>query len=249
MALGFLPDLRLTNILLTIVGIPLRKPEGYIIQNTQSFQAMLCQSKASLELVYHLVRSDNQMSLGNRKLTNTGKSMHLTGILVAEQSRGLAVTAGKIAIGLLACLVNIVLERAGHGPKCKYLLIFLFVTKYKHTVLIMIPVSGNLIQVTLCHQRSLGTHIAPLIVFQIFNPSLHGLDNLCALRHQERQALSDHVNRGKKLHLTTKLVVVTVLYVLPVCQILLKFFLLIKCGTINTLQLGLTGITMPVSHG
>ena len=175
--------------------------------------------------------------------------MHLTGIFISEQGRGLAVSAGQIAIRLLTCLIYIILEGTGHGTKGIYLLILLLISEDKHAFFIMIPVSGNLIEIALCHERSLGTHIAPLIVLQILNPSLHGLDNLCSLGHQQRKSLSDNIHSSEELHLTPQLVVVTILNVFPVCQILFQLFLLVKGSSVDTLQLCLAGIAVPISHG
>ena len=47
----------------------------------------------------------------------------------------------------------------------------------------MIPMTGNLVQITLRHQRRLGADITPLIVLQILDPALQSLDDLHTLRH------------------------------------------------------------------
>ena len=234
-SLSFLPDLRLPNILILVVRVPLGKSVGNIIIDTQRFQTILCQCQTVLKLLYHLVGSYNQMSLGNGKLTYSGQSVHLSGILVSEQCGGFTVTAGQVTIGLLACLVYIILERTGHGTQCKYLFVLLLIPEYKHALLVMVPVSGNLVQITLRHQRGLGTHITPLVILQILNPSLEGLDNLCSLGHQQGKALTDNINSGKQFHLTSQLIVVAVLDILPVSKVLFQLFLLIKSSTVNSL--------------
>ena len=136
---------------------------------------------------------------------------------------------------MLSCFVYKILEGAGHGTQCKHFLVHLFITQYKHTVLVMIPVTGNPVKVALCHKRSLGSHIAPLIIFQVFNPSLEGLYHLGSLRHQKRKSLTDNINGSKQLHLTTQLVVVTVFDIFQIYQILFQFFFFVESSTVNTL--------------
>ena len=170
--LCLIPYIRISDIFLTVVRIPFGQMVGYILFYTQSSQALLSQCDTIFKFFHHLIRTNDQMSLGNRELTNTCQSVHLTGILISEQSRSLAVTKRQITVGFLACFVYIILERAGHRAKCKDFFILLLISQYKHSVFIVIPVAGNLIKVTLCHQRSLGTYIAPVVVFLILDPSL-----------------------------------------------------------------------------
>ena len=59
------------------------------------------------------------MSLGDRKLTYTSKSMHLSGILITEQGRCLTHAVWQITVRFLTSLVYIILEWAGHWTKCK----------------------------------------------------------------------------------------------------------------------------------
>ena len=97
----------------------------------------------------------------------------------------------------------------------------------------MIPMAGNPIQITLCHQRGLRAHIAPLIILQILDPALERLHHLRALRHQKRQPLPDHIHRRKQFHLASKLVVVALLDILEVRQILLKLRILRVSRTVD----------------
>ena len=154
------------------------------------------------------------MRLRDRKLTYTGKSVHFTGIFTTEQCRGLTHTIWKITIGMLFILVYIILERAGHRAQRKYFFIVFLITQYEHAVLIMIPVSGDLVEIRFCHERCTGTHITPVIILEIFDPSLQFHDHLGSLRCKERKPLSDHINGGKQSHLTAEFVVVTTLCVL-----------------------------------
>ena len=82
--LGLLPNLWLTNIFFTIIRIPLGQMIGNILLNTQRLQTMLCQCQTILKFLHHLIRSYDQMSLGNGKLTDSGQSVHFTGILISE---------------------------------------------------------------------------------------------------------------------------------------------------------------------
>ena len=111
----------------------------------------------------------------------------------------------------------------------------------------MIPVTGNLIKITLCHKRCLGPHIAPFIVLQILDPSLHGLYHLGSLWHQERKALSDHIYGCEKLHLAPQLIVVTLFDILQTFQIIRKLLLLIEGSSVDSLKHCLVGISSPIS--
>ena len=111
----------------------------------------------------------------------------------------------------------------------------------------MIPVPGNLIKITLCHKRGLSSHIAPLIILQILNPSLHGLHHLSTLRHQKRKPLTDHIYCCEKLHLTSQLIVITLFDILQIIQIVGKLLFLVEGGSINSLKHCFIGIPSPVS--
>ena len=112
---------------------------------------------------------------------------------------------------MLLRFIHVILERAGHGTEGKYFLILLLISQHKHSILIVIPVPGDLIEITLGHQRRLGADIAPLIIFQILYPSLQLFEDDHTLWHQKRQPLADHIHGGKQFHLTAQLVVIPLL--------------------------------------
>ena len=105
---------------------------------------------------------------------------------------------------------------------------------------------GYLIQIALCHQRSLCPDIAPFIIFQILNPSLHGLHHLCPLGHQQRKSLPDDIYRCEQFHFPPKLIVVTQFDVFQIFQVLSQFFLFIESGAINSLKHCIVGISPPI---
>ena len=61
-------------------------------------------------------------ALGNGELADTDEAVHLAGILIAEQSGGLAQAHGQVAVGPLAIQVYLILEGAGHRPQGEALL-------------------------------------------------------------------------------------------------------------------------------
>ena len=98
--------------------------------------------------------------------------MHLAGILIAEQGRGLAQAHGQIAVGALAVQIHLVLEGAGHGPQGEALLgLVVGVAQDEHTVQVMIPVAGDFIKLPLGHEGGLGQQVAPLLL-NILHPAL-----------------------------------------------------------------------------
>ncbi len=249
MLLGLFPHLGFPDILFPVIRIPFGQMVGHILLHSQGLQAMFCQRQTFLELLHHLVGSDNQMTLGNGKLAHPGQSVHLAGILVAEQRGSLAVAQGQIAVGMLGGFIHIVLERAGHGTQGKNFLVLLLVSHDKHTVLVVVPVAGNLVQVGFGHQGRLGTDIAPLIVLQVLNPTLHGLDDLSPSGHQQRQPLADYVHSGEQFHLPAQFVVIPAFGILHALQ-MCRQFLLARIGrAVDALQAGFVGIPSPVGHG
>ena len=136
-----LPDLRFADIFLTVFRVPFGQMIGDVLLQPQGLQAVLGQGDAALELLHHLIRPDDQVSLGDGELPYPGKSVHLPGILVAEQRGSLAVAAGQVAVGLLAVLEHIVLEGAGHGAQGEDFSVFLLVPQHEHALFVMIPVA------------------------------------------------------------------------------------------------------------
>ena len=152
-SLRLLPDCLLADILILIGRVPLGKPVGHVLLHAQRFQAVPRKGNTVFKFLYHLIRPHNQMTFGYGELTDTGKSVHLAGILITEQRRSLSIAQGQIPVGFLACFINIVLERTRHGTQGKYFLVLFLVSQHKHTIRIMVPVSGNFIQIALCHKR------------------------------------------------------------------------------------------------
>ena len=85
MLLGGLPSLSIANILLGVFRIPLGEVIGYIILQTQRSKAITSQINTTFKLFHHLVGADNQVSFADGELTDTGKTMHLTTIFLAEK--------------------------------------------------------------------------------------------------------------------------------------------------------------------
>ena len=85
--------------------------------------------------------------------------MHLSGILITEQGRCLTHAVWQITVRFLTSLVYIILEWAGHWTECKDVitgnavafLIFIILTENEHTLFVMSPVIGNLVQIRLRH--------------------------------------------------------------------------------------------------
>ena len=71
----------------------------------------------------------------------------------------------------------------------------------------MIPVTGNLIKLTLGHERGLGQKIA-LLLLNVLHPALQQLNDARALRQQEGQALTDTFDGREVFQLTAELIVV-----------------------------------------
>ena len=221
---------------------------GYILLNSKYLQTVLCKCDTVFEFFYHLVWSYDQMSLRDCKLTNSCQAVHLTGILVTEQCGCLAVTQRQITVAVLFCFVYIVLERACHRTKCKYFFVCLFITENEHSVFVMIPVSGDLVEIALCHQRSLGSYIATFCLL-IFNPSLQFLHHDNTVWHDKRKSLTDHIYSCEDLHLTTKFVVVTFLCFFHLLQMFFELvFCCISCS-VDTCQHCVLFASSPVSAG
>ena len=88
-ALGLIPLLRSTDVLFGIVGIPLGEAEGAVLQQTDGFEAVLSQLQAVAEFLLQLIGAQDDMALRNGELAHTDETVHLAGILIAEQGGGL----------------------------------------------------------------------------------------------------------------------------------------------------------------
>ena len=192
-----------------ICRIPLAEAEGAFIQHADSFQAVFSQIQATLKFFFQLVRTKNQMAFGNSELTHTNQAVHFAAVLVTEQSRGFAQAHRQLTIGTLTVQENLILERAGHRTQSEAFFSFVMrVAQDEHAVKIMIPVTGNAVQVAFCHQRSLGQQIAAFL-FHILNPTLQQLDYTCTFRQQDRQTLADIINSSEVFQITAQFVMVT----------------------------------------
>ena len=188
-ALGVIPLLRGALILVVGVGgIPLGEAERALVQQAHGAQAVLGQIQALLELLLQLVGAQHQMSLGDGELADTDQAVHLAGVLVAEQGGRLAQTHGQVAVAAAAVQEHLILERAGHGTQGKALLRLVGgIAHDEHAVQIVIPVAGDLVQLTLGHQGRLGQQIATLLL-GVLHPALQQLDNAGALGQQDGQS-------------------------------------------------------------
>ena len=194
--LCLIPNFRLADIFFRIFRIPFGQMVGYIFFQTECLQTILRQCDTIFKFFYHLIRADDQMSLGNRKLAYTCQAMHFTRILVTKQGRSLTIAARKIAVRFLACFIHIILERTSHRTKRKYLFVFVLVPKDEHSFFVMIPMSGNLVQIGFCHKRCLRSHIAAFGLL-VLDPALHSLNHFHTVWHNERKPLSNDIYRGK----------------------------------------------------
>ena len=122
------------------------------------------------------------------------------------------------------------------------------VAQDEHAIQIVVPVTGDAIQITLSHERSFGQQIATLLL-HILNPTLQKLDYACTLRQQDGQALANVINSGEVFQITTQFVVVTLQGFSLLCQISIQLFLFGEGYAINTLQHFAVGIAAPVSTG
>ena len=146
----------------------------------------------------------------------------------------------------MCCLIYIILERAGHRTQCEHLLVILLVTKHEHTVLVMIPVTRNLVEIALCHKRCLGADVAPLIILKVLYPTLQSLHDFGTLWHEQRQALTNDIDCCEKFHLTTDLVMVDILDMLKVCKICLQILFCKERRTVDTRERRIVLVAAPV---
>ena len=248
-ALRLFPLLGSTLVLIGTLRIPLGEAEGAVLQQSHGFQNVFRQLQASAELLLQLIGAEHQMSLGNGELTDTDQTVHLTGILVAEQSGGLAKAHGQLTVGALLVQIYLILEGAGHGTESEALLALIVgIAQNEHTVQVVIPVTGDLVKLTLRHQRRLGQQIAALF-FLILDPSLEPLDDAGALGHQNRQTLSDLVHGSEQLQLAADLVVIPLAGFLTGGQKLVHLRLGGERGAVHTLEHLVLGFALPIRAG
>ena len=243
-----IPYFRFTDVFFSIIRIPFGQMIGYIFLNAKNLQAVLSKCDTVFEFFDHLVWSYDQMSLRDCKLTNSCQTMHLTGVLITEQCGCFAVTKRQVTVAVLFCFVYIVLEWTCHRTESIYFFVFLFVTKNEHTVFVMIPVSGDLVEVALCHQRSFCSYVATFCLL-IFDPSLQFLHHDNTVWHDQWKSLSDYIYSCKNFHLTAKFIVVTFFSFFHLLQMFFQFiFGCIGCS-VDTCQHCVLFASSPVSTG
>ena len=233
-------------LVLGVCGIPLGEAEGALIQQADRIEAILCQLQTALEFLFQLIGAEDQMTLGDRELTHADQAVHLAGILVAEERRGFAQTHGQVAVGALTVEIHLILEGAGHGTQREAFLRFVVrVTQHEHTVQIVIPVTGNLIKLTLGHERGLGQKIA-LLLLNVLHPALQQLNDARALRQQNGQALTDTFDGREVFQLTAELIVVALDRLCLLGQIFVQLVLLREGNAVDSLEHFALGIAAPV---
>ena len=109
----------------------------------------------------------------------------------------------------------------------------------------MIPVTGNLIKVALCHKGSLGKLPTSLLLL-VLNKTLKQLNYSCTLGKKDGKTLTDKLACGKELKLTAELVVVTLLCFLYLLEVCVKLLLLGEGCTVDTGKHLTVGVTSPV---
>ena len=186
------------------------------------------------------------MAFGDRELTHADEAVHLAGILVAEQRRGLAQAHRQVAVGALAVQVDLILERAGHRAQGEALLrLVIRVAEDEHAVEIVIPVAGDLVKVALGHQRGLGEKIAALLL-GILDPALEHLHDARALGQQHRKTLTDAVDGGEIFELAAELVVVALDGLLALFEVGVQLFLLREGDAVDALERFTLAVAAPV---
>ena len=121
--LGAVPVFLIAKVFLFVVRIPLGQTVGNISVDTKCLHNIVAQLSTSCQLFLSLIRAQNDVCLCNRKLSYTGKSMHLTGILVTEQSGCLCHTIRKVSVRMLLIHIYIILERTSHRTQGHCLLV------------------------------------------------------------------------------------------------------------------------------
>ena len=189
------------------------------------------------------------MALGNGELTHADQAVHLARILVAEQGRGLAQTHGQVTVGTGAVQIDLILEGAGHRTQGEALLgLVVGVADDEHAVEVVIPVTRDLEELALGHERGLGQQIAVLLL-DVLDPALQDLDDARALGQQNGQTLTQRINGREVFELAAELVVIALLGFLNGGQIGVQLVLLGEGGAVDALEHLAVGVAPPVSAG
>ena len=201
------------------------------------------------EFLLQLIGAQDDMALRNGELAHTDETVHLAGILIAEQGGGLTQAHGEIAVAAGAVEEYLVMEWAGHGAQGKaFLGLIVGIAQHKHAIQVMIPVAGDLIELALGHQGGLGEEVAALLL-GILYPALHQLDHPGALGQQDRQALADDINGGEVFQLTAQLIVVAAAGFLQPGQVFFQHTALGEGAAVNTAEHLILFAAAPVGAG
>ena len=238
--------LRALVLVLGVRRIPLGEAERTLVKQADCTEAILGKIKAVAEFVLELIRAQDQMALGDRELAHTDEAVHFAGILVAEQRRRFAEAHRQIAVAAAAVQIDLILERAGHRAQGEaFLRLILRVAHDEHAVKVMIPVAGDLVELALGHERSLGEQIAVRLL-DVLDPALQQLDDARALRQENGQALADAVDGGEVFQVAAELVVVALEGFGLLGEVLVELFLLREGDGVDALEHLALGVAAPV---
>ena len=185
------------------------------------------------------------MTLGNRKLPYTDKTVHFAGGFVPEKSRCFVISQGQIPVRTGSVKICLILERTGHGTERKHLVILFLVTEYKHPLFIMFPVTADFIKVALCHKGSFCKEPSPFLLL-ILNKSLEKLNNSCAVGEHYGKSLSDNLAGGENFEFTSQFIVVAFLRFFDSCKVFFKFCVPGESGSVDTLEHFVVLVAPPV---
>ena len=188
------------------------------------------------------------MSVGQRELTHSRKAVHFAAALITEQSRGFGIAAGQVAIAFNAVFIYEILERTGHGTKRHDFVVHSLVAEHEHTFFIMIPMSGNLIEIALGHKRGFCQHIAAALFF-VLDKALQRLQNFGAFRHEKRKSLAYKLVGHENAELTPYLVVIALFCLLEFFEILGHFRFFLESRAVYSGKHLVIFVSLPVRAG
>ncbi|MPM52842.1 hypothetical protein SDC9_99606 [bioreactor metagenome] len=244
------PILFVANVFILVVLVPFAEAIAHVIRKAQGVDHELREIEAALELLRHLIRPAGKVSFRDGELPQADQAMHLAAALIAKERARLVIPQRQVTIGTRTVEICHKLERAGHRAQSEYLRVFVLhvrrIAHDEHAVAVVIPVAGDLIQLTLGHKRRLGEHIAALLLL-VLNKPLQQLDHARALRQQDRQALADNIHGGEELQLAAELIVVPLLRLFQRGNIGIQVGLLLESRTIDALEHLVLFTAAPVS--
>ena len=246
--LNAVPVLLGADVFLAVVGIPLGETVGYVLIQTDSFEHEGRELDAALEFILELLGRTHQMTFGNGELTDADQTVHLAARLVAEERGGLVVTKRQIAVGTLLVEICLILEGTGHRTERVDLVVVVGIAENEHAVLVVIPVTADLVEVALCHKGRFGEQPAALL-FLVLDKALQELDHSCALGKQDRKSLTDIVDSGKEAHLSAQLIVVALSGFLELREVFLEHGSLGERHAVDTAELRLGRVAAPIGAG